>query len=64
MHRDARKKLRAPKKERIEGQCSAIEKSIKLGDSKKAYNTLKSLTKTSQPRVSVIDDKGRKLLTE
>lgn len=46
------------------GQCSAIEKSIKLGDNKKAYNTLKSLTKTSQPRVSVINDRGGKVLTE
>lgn len=34
---------------------SVIKKSIKIDDSKKAYNILKLLTRISQPKTAVID---------
>ena len=45
-------------------QCKTIEKGMKAGNSKQAYDTLKSLTKSSQLRAAVIEDKECKLLTD
>ncbi len=42
--------------EYIDEQCINIDKKIITCSSKKAYNTLKSLTKTSQTKVSVVAD--------
>lgn len=64
VQQEVRKDLRADKEEWIGEQCSAIEKSIISDDSKKAYNILKSITKTSQLRTAVVDDKKGKILTE
>ena len=41
-HRAVRKKMAAAKEEWIEEQCNTIEKNIKSGNSKTAYNTLKN----------------------
>ena len=64
MHRQVRKKIGIAKEEWIEEQCSAIKKGMETGDSKNAYSTLKSLTKTSQPRTAVINDQDGKLITD
>lgn len=64
MHRVVREKLRAAKTEWIEGHCIVIEKGIKSGDSKKAYNTLKYPTKTNPSRAVIIYDNESKLLID
>ena len=63
-HREVRTKMRAAKEEWIEKQCNDIEKGMEAGNSKQAYSTLKALTKTSQPRANVIDDKDGNPLTD
>ena len=63
-HAEVRRKMKEARENWIEEQCDTIEKSMVTGDSKAAYNTLKVLTKTSQPRTAVIDNKDGKLLTD
>ena len=64
MHRQVRKKIQIAKEEWIEIQCSAIKKGMETGDSKNAYSTLKSLTKSSQLRTAVINYQDGKLITD
>ena len=64
VHRQVRKKIQIAKEESIEDQCSAIEKGMETGNSKNAYSTLKSLTKTSQLKTAVIYDQDGKLITD
>ena len=59
-----RKAMKKAKEEWIERQCDDIEESFSTGNTKKAYDTLKSLTKTQQPKSSVIEDSNGQLLTE
>ena len=47
--------MKAAKKEWIEEQCKNIEKGMMTGNSKKAYNTLKTLTKTQQHKSAVTE---------
>ena len=63
-HGEVRKKMKAAKEEWILKQCDAIEKGMKVGNSKQAYSTLKALSRPSQSRTAVIDDKDGKLLTD
>jgi len=63
-HREVRKKMREAKEAWIEEQCNSIELGMAKGNCKTAYDTLKSLTKTTQPKASVIEDKEGNLLTE
>ena len=60
MNRAVRKKMKAAKKEWIEEQCKNIEKGMMTGNSKKAYNTLKTLTKFQQHKSAVIEDSSAK----
>ncbi|XP_076438257.1 uncharacterized protein LOC143277357 [Babylonia areolata] len=64
VNREVRMKMKAAKENWIEEQCEEGEKGMEAGNSKRAYNTLKTLTKTSQPRSAVIEDKDGKLLTD
>ena len=64
VHRQIRKKIQIAKEEWIEEQCSVIEKGMETSNSKNAYSTLKSLTKTSQLRTAVINDQDGKLITD
>ncbi|XP_066285795.1 uncharacterized protein [Branchiostoma lanceolatum] len=48
----------------IEDQCEEIQHGMASGNSRKAYETLKTLTKTQQPRAAVIEDSSGNLLTE
>ena len=64
VNRQVRKKIWIDKEEWIEEQCSTIEKGMETGDSKNAYSTLKSLTKTSQLRTAVTNDQDGKLITD
>ena len=52
---EVRKKMKAAKEERIEERSKNIEKGMMSGNSKEAYNTLKTLTKTQQlsPKAAV-----------
>lgn len=59
-----RKKMKEAKEQWISDQCENIEKGMKKGNSKLAYDTLKNLTKTQQNRSSVIEDTSGELLTE
>ena len=45
-------------------QCQKIDQGLARGNSKEAYNTLKTLSKTSQPKTPVIEDKDGHLLTD
>jgi exonuclease III len=63
-NREVRKKMKEAKEEWIEEQCDSIDKEMTTGSSKQAYSTLKTLTKTSQPKASVIADADGNLLTE
>ena len=47
MNREVRKKTKATKEEWVEEQCKNIEKGIMSGNSKEAYNTLKTAVETS-----------------
>ncbi|XP_076443965.1 uncharacterized protein LOC143282251 [Babylonia areolata] len=64
VNREVRTKMKAAKENWIEEQCEEVEKGMEAGNSKRAYSTLKTLTKTSQPRSAVIEDKDGKLLTD
>lgn len=63
MHSDVRRKMQAAKEEWIQNKSKAIEKDMLTGNNKQAYITLKSLTKTSQQRATVVKDENGKLLT-
>ena len=56
--------MKEAKEQWISDQCDNIEKGMKKGNSKLAYDTLKNLTKTQQNRSSVIEDTSGELLTE
>ena len=61
---EVRKKKEVAKKVWIEEQCKNIEKGMS-GNSKEAYNTLKSaLTKKQQHRSAVIEDSSGNIQTE
>ncbi|XP_076436542.1 uncharacterized protein LOC143276040 [Babylonia areolata] len=64
VNREVRTKMKAAKENWIEEQCEEVEKGMEAGNSKRAYDILKTLTKTSQPRSAVIKDKDGKLLTD
>ena len=64
VHREVRQKMRAAKETWIEEQCKAMDKGMQSGNSKQAYDTLRTLTKTSQARTPVIEDKEGKLLID
>ena len=59
-----RAKMKEAKENWLDQQCRDIERGFERGDSKKAYETLKVLTKTEKNKSTVIEDKDGKLLTE
>ena len=63
-NREVKKKMKEAKEEWIEEQHIIIYKEVNAGSSKKAYSTLKTLTKTSQAKSSVISDAGGNLHTK
>ena len=64
MNREVRKKIRAVEEKWIEEQCKNVEKGMMTGNSKEAYNTLKTLTRTQQHKSAVIEDSSGNILTE
>ena len=50
--------------ESTEERCKNTEKGMMLGSSKEAYNSLKALTKTQQPKSAVIEHSSGNILTE
>ena len=51
LHNEVRKKMRSTKENWREERCDAIEKGVKAGNSKEAYDdTLNGLTKTNKHR--------------
>ena len=61
---NVRAKMREAKENWIVQQCQGIEQGFAKGDSKKAYDMLKTLTKDQRSKSSVIEDKNGNLLTE
>ena len=59
-----RNEMKQAKEDWIENQCRTVEDSLAVGNSKKAYVTLRNLTKTQQKSASVIEDSKGKLLTD
>ena len=64
MNREVRKKIRAVEEKWIEEQCKNVEKGMMTGNSKEAYNTLKTFTRTQQRKSAVIEDSSGNILTE
>ena len=64
VNREVRKKMKVARKEWTEKQCKNLEKEMKSGNNKEAYNTLKALTKGQQHKSAVIEDSSRNILTE
>ena len=63
VHNEIRKKMRSTKGNWIEERCDVMDKGMKAGNNKQAYDILKALTKTiSHPRAAVIDDKDRSVI--
>ena len=56
--------MKAAKEELIEKQCKNREQGIMSGNSKKVYNTLKTLTKTRQYKSAVIEENSGNSLTK
>ena len=56
--------MKKAKEKWIKKQCVSIENDLKNNNTKRAYQTVKELTNTKQRRVSVIQDKTGKCLTE
>ena len=59
-----RAEMKKSKKDWISKQCDIIEEGLTICDSKKAYDTLKKLTKPQQQKATNIEDKSDRLLTE
>lgn len=65
MYKAIRKGMKSAKEGWIEKRCSAIECDMKTGNSNHAYNIkLKALTKPTQPRAAIIEDRDSNLLTD
>lgn len=56
--------MKKAKEEWIQKQCSEVEDNLRKNNTKQAYQTIKNLTDTTQGRVSIIQDKTGKCLTE
>ena len=56
--------MKAAEENWIEEQCNDIDKGMMAGNSRKAYTTLKTLSKAKKPTATVIEDKEGKTLTE
>ena len=61
--REVRKMMKSAKEEWIEEQCKNIEKRMMSGNSKKAFNTLKALTKTQHHKAAITEDNSGNILT-
>ena len=59
-----RESMQKAREKWINDQCDDIEKSMQMGNCKKAYETLRKLTKQQQAKSSVIEDSSGNLLTE
>ena len=59
-----RKAMKATKVQWIEDQCDEIDKSLASNNSMRAYQIVKDLTRTKQAKVSTIQDKSGKSLTD
>ncbi|PVD33204.1 hypothetical protein C0Q70_04455 [Pomacea canaliculata] len=64
VNQQIRTRMKEAKEDWIEDQCCSVEIGMASGDSKKAYETQKALTKTQQRPATVIEDSTGQLLTE
>ena len=62
--KEIRKGMKKAKEDWIQEQCSEVEDSLNRNNSKRAYQVVKDLTQQRQSRVSTIQDKQGKCLTE
>ena len=59
-----KKAMRKAKETWIEEQCQGVEENLHKNNSKKAYQLVKELTSSKQGRITTIQDKAWKCLTE
>ena len=59
-----KKEMVKAKEKWIEDQCIEIESNLKMNNSKKAYDTVKTLTKPMQSKVNSIKDKNGDIIME
>lgn len=64
VNKKIRKRMREAKEKWITEECKTIDAGMRLGNSKAAYATLKTLTKTQQHTATIIEDRDGALLTE
>ena len=62
--KQVKKEMLKAKEKWISDQCEEIEQSLKLNNSKKAYDTVKNLTKPKQAKVSSVKDKNGEIIVE
>ena len=62
--REVKQIIRRDKKKYIEDKCEQIENNFSKNRSRDAYNIIKSLTKTFQPKTVVFKDENGNVLTE
>ena len=64
VNKQVKKEMVKAKEKWIEDQCEDIENNLSKNNSKKAYDTVKNLTKPKQSKVSTIKDKNGETLIE
>ena len=64
VNKKIRKRMLEAKEDWIVDQCRIVEEGMVNGNSKKVYETLRTLTKTQQRTATVIEDSSGQLLTE
>ena len=64
LNKQVKKEMTKAKESWIIDQCVEIEDSLKMNNSKKAYDTVKSLTKPKQSKVNSIKDKDGEIIIE
>ena len=64
INKRVKKKMNSAKEKWIEEQCLDIEGSLATNNTKKAYDTVKALTKPQQTKVNTIKDKNGETIVE
>ena len=64
INRKVKKEMIKAKEQWIDNQCKEIEKNLKTNNSKKAYDTVKTLTKPKQSKVNSIKNKQGDIIME
>ena len=63
-NRNVQHGLRIDKEKWIQEHCGSMKSNLRRGNAREAFRIIKSLTKTYQPRNTMIESKDGRLLTE